>query len=321
MGLAAGLSLIVCTYKRPDSLLSLLASVRKQKTMPHEVIIVDGSPQPQQMPVDWPEGSHLNYYQVPPEQRGLTKQRNFGLNCLSKHCQYVAFLDDDVVLEPNYFSALLKGFDAPEVKGVAGYILNDCTWQKGEQNGRGIFSYDGYSRKEGMRYQLRKFFACYPTVPPARFPDFGHGHPQSFLPPTGKQYPADYLMGGLACYRKEIFDQLKFSTFFEGYGLYEDMDFSLRASQLGALKVCTAAGLFHYHAPEGRPNRLKYGRMVLKNSWYVYKVARPQAAYPQKLKWAYTHAILLLACLRSPSMWKEALGRAWGLMQWMIGRG
>ena len=37
-------SLIICTYKRPKALLTLLESVKLQSLYPNEIVIVDGSP-------------------------------------------------------------------------------------------------------------------------------------------------------------------------------------------------------------------------------------------------------------------------------------
>src|SRR5690606_33459032 len=115
--------------------------------------------------------------------------------------------------------------------GVSGYIINEVDWRKvplGYQPVNDEFFYDGWIRQIGSRFRLRKLFKLEPNVPPGFMPEFSHGYSTAFLPPSGKVYEVEMLMGGIASYKKEIFNIIKFSTFFDGYGLYEDADFSLR---------------------------------------------------------------------------------------------
>ena len=89
------------------------------------------------------------------------------------------------------------------------------------------------------------------------------------------------------------FNNLSFSTYFEGYGLYEDADFTLRLSKLGELYVNTAARLSHYHDATGRPNKFKYGKMVARNGWYVWRVRHPNPSFKNRLKWNLTFILLM----------------------------
>ena len=103
-------------------------------------------------------------------------------------------------------------------------------------------------------------------------------------------------MGGVSSYKKEVFKKIVFSTYFEGYGLYEDADFSLRIAKLGALYVNTSAQLSHHHDASGRPNKFKYGKMVVRNGWYVWRVKYPNPSLKAKFKW--NAIVLLLAFIR-----------------------
>src|SRR5690606_18527823 len=125
--------------------------------------------------------------------------------------------------------------------------------------------YDGWVRKLGERNNLRKRLGLLSDMPPGYMPESSNGFSIGFLPPSGKVYPVEFFMGGVASYKKSLFKKIKFSAYFEGYGLYEDMDFCLRASQVGQLYVNTAAQLYHYHEEEGRPNKFQYGKMVVRN--------------------------------------------------------
>jgi hypothetical protein len=41
---------------------------------------------------------------------------------------------------------------------------------------------------------------------------------EGFLPPSGKIYEVELLMGNVSSYRKEVFEKQQFSNYFEGYG-------------------------------------------------------------------------------------------------------
>jgi GT2 family glycosyltransferase len=320
MGEDISLALIVCTYKRPDSLIRLLKSVYLQEVQPAQLIIVDGSDSNETNEALQREAyTQLEYFLVDPKERGLTKQRNFGIAQVAPGIELVAFLDDDIVLRPHYFSQLLQAFKQDQnAVGVAGYITNEVQWSKGKSTSSLSYVYDGWYREDGKRYRLRSRLGLLEDIPPGKISKFGHGRPQSYLPPTGKNYEVDSLMGGLACYKKSIFSAIQFSEYFWGYGLYEDMEFSLRAAKLGSLKVCTSASLEHLHEPMGRPNSFRYGYMVVWNGWAVWRLAVPEPGVVNILKWTFVS--LLLALLRvdgSKNGFQEFLGRMKGLVNLM----
>ena len=127
------------------------------------------------------------------------------------------------------------------------------------------------------------------------------------------------LMGGVSSFKKTVFESLKFSTYFEGYGLYEDADFTLRVAKIGKLYINTAAKLNHYHDASGRPNQYQYGKMVVRNGWYVWRVKNPKPLLDARLKW-HTITILLTVIRFSNTFttrnrqeaFTEALGRTIG---------
>ena len=156
-------------------------------------------------------------------------------------------------------------------------------------------------------------------------PYFSNGYAIGFLPPTGKSYKVESFMGGMASYRNELFNKIKFSSYFEGYGLYEDMDFCLRASKLGQLYVNTAAQLYHHHNESGRPNQFKYGKMVIRNGWYVWRVKYPSPGLKSKIKWHATAFLLtlvrfsnVLTTSQRKKAFTESLGRVvgWWSLLW-----
>lgn len=288
-------TLIVCTYMRPKPLLKLLKSVMVQTLYPNDILIIDGSTNNDTETILKENAfKNLKYFKVDAPHRGLTKQRNFGVKGVSPSSEIICFLDDDIVLEPNYFEALIKTYsEKKDALAVGGYIINEVSWTKSDhKKDPSKFYYDGWMRSEPSRFKMRRKFGLQPDAVPGFMPTFSHGRSISFLPPSGNIYEVEQLMGGVSSYKKDVFNRFNFSSYFEGYGLYEDADFSLRLAKTGKLYVNTNAQLAHHHDGSGRPNRYSYGKMVLRNGWYVWRVKYPNPTFKARIKWHAT-AILL----------------------------
>jgi GT2 family glycosyltransferase len=317
-------SLIICTYMRPESLFQLLQSVQEQSLYPDEILIIDGSTNNvTEVVLQENLFDNLIYFLVSDDNRGLTKQRNFGICKVNSSSEIVCFLDDDIVLEKDYFEQLLKTYQIyPEALGVGGYIINETQWSfVGDNYTVPIteFYFDGWKRKDGSRFILRKRLGLDSDCPSGYSSLYSHGRSVGFLPPSGKVYETEMLMGGVSSFRKKVFDMMQFSIYFEGYGLYEDADFTLRVAKIGKLYLNTKAKLNHYHEASGRPNQYQYGKMVVRNGWYVWRVKNPEPKVKDRFKW---HTItILLTIIRFINIFNtikkiealtEALGRTVG---------
>jgi glycosyltransferase involved in cell wall biosynthesis len=292
-------TLIVCTYKRRKALQNLLDSVKKQSLYPNEILIIDGSPDDEtKYFLENYAYKNLKYYKVTPENRGLTKQRNFGIANVCKTSEVVCFLDDDIILFENYFEDLIGTYALyPNALAVGGYIINGVTWKKVSKDyapNVNEFYYDEYVRVEPLRFKLRKKLKLDSNTSPGFSPSFSHGRSVGFLPPSGKIYPVEQLMGGVSSFKKEVFQTLSFSNYFEGYGLYEDADFSIRLAQKGELYINTKAQLEHHHDEAGRPNKYQFGKMVVRNGWYVWRVKNATPNIIDRYKWNAITLLLLL---------------------------
>lgn len=289
-------TLIICTYMRPDSLLKLLLSVKKQTLYPNEILIVDGSTNSKTMEIlEQNQFDNLKYYCVDDSDRGLTRQRNYGIARVNSEMDIICFLDDDTVLETDYFEEIIRTYQIyPEALAVGGYITNEDHWIQVTPNyvpSIKEFYYDGWKKTDGSRFVLRKRLGLDSNTKPGFVPEFSNGRSTSFLPPSGKIYEVEQLMGGVSSFRKSVFDSMAFSTYFEGYGLYEDADFTFRLSHVGKLYVNTKAQLGHFHDEAGRPNKFSYGKMVVRNGWYVWRVKYPNPRVQARIKW---NAIVLV---------------------------
>jgi len=305
---------------RPQPLTDLLDSVKTQEVYPDEIIIVDGSRNDlTKEALSTREDRNLTYYKVEDKDRGLTRQRNFGIDKVSSSSSFICFLDDDTILESNYFKAVYDAFESDtEIVGVGGVAINENRWEKKEKgkayNSKRFYELDGYIVKEGQRNVVRNYLGLQSDKLPGVMPKFSHGRTYSY-PLNGKNYEVDLLIGMSFAFRKHIFDHILFSPYFEGYGLYEDADFSIRARQFGKNVICTKAQLNHYHDAQGRPNKYKYGKMVVRNGWYIWRTAFPKPSLKARVKW--NTIILVLMIIRflnvfTTSKRKEALTEAIG---------
>ena len=294
-------SLIICTYMRPKAILTLLNSVKEQRLYPNEIIIIDGSLNDYTSEVlEKNQFDNLKYYKVDKKDRGLTKQRNFGISKVSDNIDIVCFLDDDIILTNDYFKNLINTYQIyPDAVGVGGRIINEVKWRKlksGEQSTFNEYEIDGYARNLGRRNVIRKKLGLLSDKPPCFMPEYSNGFSVGNLPPSDKTYEAEYFMGGVSSFKKEVVLNIKFSEYFEGYGLYEDLEYCLRVSEKYKLYVNTAATLYHYHEEGGRPNKYLYGKMVIKNGWYVWRTKYSNPSLKARLKW--NMIVLLLLSLR-----------------------
>ena len=322
--MAIPFSLIICTYMRPQPVLQLLQSVLEQTLHPDEILIIDGSTNHETGTILkenlFPK---LHYFAVPPEHRGLTKQRNYGIERIGTTMEVVCFLDDDTVLSTNYFEEIIRTFEEyPEVSGVGGVAINENSWSLAEPNkkydSRRYYQWEGFVYKEGQRNVVRNYLGLQSNLGPGRMPDYSHGKTCGF-PLNGKTYEVDLLIGMSFAFRRKVVDSIRFSPYFEGYGLYEDADFSIRVLQFGKNAINTKAQLSHFHHPSGRPNQYLYGKMVVRNGWYVWRVKNPKPSFNAKLKW---HSITILLTLirfsntfttsKRKEAFTEALGRTMG---------
>ncbi|WP_439553972.1 glycosyltransferase family 2 protein [Flavobacterium macrobrachii] len=325
-------TVIICTFMRPKPLLNLLKSIKEQKVYPNEILIIDGSLNEETKKVLQENNfSNLKYFLVAQSDRGLTRQRNYGISRASVQSEIICFLDDDTILKENYFEEILKTYSIfPNALGVGGYINNEVKWEKvlnDYQPNHNEFVFDGWKRKDGSRFIVRKKLGLDTNAQPGFLPEFSNGRSIGFLPPSGKIYEVEQLMGGVSSFKKSVFSSFQFSTYFQGYGLYEDADFTLRLSKNGKLYVNTNAQLGHFHDQSGRPNKFQYGKMVVRNGWYVWRVKYSNPSLKSKFKW---HAIILLLTLirlgnvfntnKKKEAFTEALGRTAGWLSLFLNK-
>ena len=326
-------SLIIPTYNRAADLFRLLTNLNLQTRLPTEVILVDASDSAatEVMVKEVAGGCSypIRYFH---HSKGLTRQRNFGI----AHARYpvIGFSDDDCVFEPTFLEKILDVFERDAyatVGGVSGLVF--------EVDPSNIASIDGflaskptgtaftehmqrfvYRGVEGWKRRVRNHLerivfmeAPVPgTFSPRRCRFFGLE-----LPFEGERN-VDFLRG-VAFYRREVFDHVQYSPFFEGYGFGEDVHFSLQVAKRWVLQGVGDAFGFHLHAPSGRPNLFRVGMMSTRNFFYIFKSYRRRTFLDRAVFWYFfaVNALLDLVFLlpRNPkSALRMFAGRLYGVV-------
>jgi len=113
-------SVVICTYNRKEALRVTLDALRYLRYPDFEVVVVlgpctDGS---EEMLAAYLPDIKLAHCDI----TNLSKARNIGIAQASG--DIVAFLDDDGIPEPDWLDKLARGYRAPDVGGVGGFIRN-----------------------------------------------------------------------------------------------------------------------------------------------------------------------------------------------------
>jgi O-antigen biosynthesis protein len=116
------ISVVICTYNRPDQLRACLQHLRRQQYPAFEVIVVDNCPATGAVRECVAALSDPRYSYVAEPRAGLSLARNRGVSAASG--DIVAFLDDDEEPDVFWLAALAVGFArGSDVGCVTGLIL------------------------------------------------------------------------------------------------------------------------------------------------------------------------------------------------------
>jgi GT2 family glycosyltransferase len=226
------ISAAIPTRDRPEDLERAVLSVVTQSRLPDELVVIDQSrSDASRRRVE----AVLAAACIPMKIEYLHDQRIAGLVAAKKAAVEVAtgdivcFLEDDVVLEPDYIRNMEQGFETePSMIGCCGVVTNlpplpPFYFKLFHFFHRGIF----HDPRVGVHGTTS-----------------GHGH---------ALIRSDYISGGLSAYRREVFAAVPFDVE-NGFFALEDVDFSTRvANAFGPrLYINPNARLEHRMSPLNR---------------------------------------------------------------------
>lgn len=117
-GIVDDLTVVVCTRDRPDDLARCLASLSELRPSPAEVIVVDNASAA--TATREVVECHQGVRYVREDRPGLDHARNAGLAAVTT--AFVAYTDDDVVVDPRWIGQLRRAFDDGTV-AVTGNVI------------------------------------------------------------------------------------------------------------------------------------------------------------------------------------------------------
>jgi GT2 family glycosyltransferase len=251
-------SVIIPTFYRGKDLARLLDTLLEQTVKPIEVIIVDDTPASMikqvvedQVIIARRKNVDLIYVENPGE-RSITIARNIGVRTAKTRAgsDIVLFLDNDLVLYPDFIQELLKTYKGhPDAVGVTGWIVP-------------------HARVKNMRYfsfeTLRKLFLL--------FHDSENSLSFFEYPITlTKTIVCQRFSGANMSYRQNLFTEFEFDENLKGYAYMEDALFSgsIYKKYPGRLLMTPDAKCTHIFSQEGRTEKSKLRHLKLRNRKYV----------------------------------------------------
>jgi len=305
----AKISVVTPTLRRPRDMAELLPNLAGQTVLPFELIVVDAAPPGEEHTAEIVRRAVPSLpYQVQYIRRGggTAIQRNIGIDHGTG--EFIAFVDDDVRLEPDFFERMLEIYaQDPErrVGGVAGYISNQ--FLNAETSPRWLW------------YRRMRLFSTYE---PGRY-DYQTGYPinRYLQPPHEGVREIDFMGSNCALWRKEVFDSgLRFSEFFRDYGMLEDAHFALRAGRRWKIMECGRARCVHLHSPGGRQSKRLVARKTAVNYRFVFMDLVPRRTWRQEFRfWRVQAFDLMRICMHAARThakddWLSALGKLEGIV-------
>lgn len=214
-------SVIIPTKNRAADLARTIETVLAQTVKPLELVIVDQSSCPsftQQIPIS------IQYIHKP-SLSGLTAARNASMEVAQGDIWL--FLDDDVLLEPDFIEQILKAY-RPGVTGVSGIITN-------------------YSVPAFRQHIWEKVFQIGPF----------HDDRQKIYREADRLQNADtiqvrYLGGGLMSFRADDIRDRSFDCNLTGACAGEDIEFCAGLAANSILLIAPRARLIHNRSAESR---------------------------------------------------------------------
>ncbi|NMB92556.1 MAG: glycosyltransferase family 2 protein [Parcubacteria group bacterium] len=251
-------SLVICTKDRPNDLSECLDSVLLQTELPDEVIIVDSSNNDAAFQiVQKHKISNLKNIKIICKYSNIqssTHQRNLGVDLATG--TIIHFLDDDVILEPDYFEKINDIYKKDrncEIGGVGGLIIQA----------------NRISGKNFVADLFKRIFLLTNDNGLGKMLPSGWGTVQYRSNTTN--IAETEILQGCCSYRKEVLNEYKFDENLTGAAIREDLDISYRVSRKYKLIYTPFAKLYHKSSPAGREKEKLYYQKYTFNHYYLFK--------------------------------------------------
>jgi glycosyltransferase involved in cell wall biosynthesis len=271
-------SVVLPTMNRGEDMRAFLESLRAQSVLPDELVVVDAGDPVEAILVRGLEGSGIELVYTRSEP-GTSLQRNVGID-LARGA-YLFFLDDDMVLEPDYIERSLEAFELPMDPPVGGVMGSQLNIPADSPLKRAVYHFLGVTHNApGDDCQL-----------------YVHGGVRWLADPS-RVVPIPAAATGRVAYRAECLEQEKFSEFLPGYTFAEDVELAVRIARRWTIVHQPAARLDHRHSAAGRVGYGDRISRVMYSRFYFFtqhreKSLRNLAAFA----WCHTGETVQLAAV------------------------
>lgn len=283
-------SILVATMNRPQAIANLLESVEKQTFLPQEFILVDQSKDGRTKDVcdayvKRMHGRGQVFKYVRQETPSLVKARNRGVD--ESTGEIICFVDDDVILNPDYFERIAFYFKDPSIGGVTGNVFVE-------------------SPLKGFKWQVRKLISRIFLLNSfnGRLTASTFGYP-IFEREVVEMQEVDLFGGYSMNYRRELVLRHRPDEWFSGYGFREDVDLSYRISHDTKMIIVPDAKFIHDVSTINRLDTGALKKMQFKNHFYLFKKFRKYGAATWILFWYSLSGIIVLDFLEYLASFKK----------------
>ena len=235
-----------------------LDSLHAQSRLPNELVVVDsGSDDTPQLVERFRLGNPSYIVKYLRSAPGLTRQRNIGIAAADGNI--VHFMDDDVILDPDYLKEIQQTFEDASNQAVLAVIPAIQLPRK--THARSLI--------------FRRLFFLPLVNGNGRLQKSGFGSYTWYSNISGL-HRVEVGCGCGCAFRREVFEKILYDTWFKDYGYMEDLDFTYRVGRLGPILCNPMAKMLHMESPSARLNQAKLVEMQIVNHYYFFQKHMPQ---------------------------------------------
>lgn len=261
------ISILISTKNRFHDLKECIESALAQSIKPDEVILVDASDTNKSREMVErllrDTGISFTYHRQDVIAGKIRKTMAWNRAVKMAQGDIIVFLDDDVVLEKDYLSQLLKAYrenTLPGVVGVTGYT-------------KPLPNLKCRSTMAVLKKALYRYFLLYRDdgdgrMQPSGFPAYSSA--------KNAIIPVEIMPTCNMSVKKEVFGEFAFDEWFHGYSYQEDDDFTYRVSRKYRFLYTPFAALTHKTSPAARDNAEKAEAMKALNHFYFFRKNMPK---------------------------------------------
>jgi len=234
---ADGIAVIIPVRGRPDLLHIAVRDLARQTVQPAQILLVlaDGGQV-------LPETLTVPGVQIVPCDPGVPRQRNAGIAALLPSIRMVAFLEQDVLLNPHFLESAWRVLGAlPDVAVLTGHIIGD-----GHKDGEP-------DPERAAELLARDALAC------------DHFHLAVIHRPVASA-PGSNMVAP-----RFVVDRMAFDEALTGDAWLEDYDWSRRCHRLGRVVQAQNLRLVRMGADCGRDRHAALGYSRIANPWYLWR--------------------------------------------------